>query len=422
MPVQSPALASSIPSNYQRAIDVTATLIADKGIKGTSLREIGLAANVNFGNLTSFFGGKERIVAECFRQTAQANIQRTKAFFAEAANLALPAEYGASLLWDMCETGGTRYRAETLVITELILAAEGNPLFEEILAGWFTERTRAFRKWGESIGLTVAAADTLNLVTLSESCFYLSCGRSLLYRLVAMGSLAELFAVCAGVKPQGHSEGLPDLARTFFSQGASPPATDAGKEAVGASTREQIVDAAADAVAEQGMDGVSTRLIAQKANISLGLISYHFPSITNLALAGLHRLLERVIEEMDDPETRNPVIDRMLGERRRPMTIPRASMFAYRGMCQLALTAGRMSAQAMAGQILRRRMGIVVVRAMDYSATSGRSRTLAASFALATSALFTLLPALPQHDRPEELEELLQFLTYEMLGFTSPAT
>lgn len=421
MSVQSPPLTPSIPSNYQRAIDVTASLIAEKGIKGTSLREIGLAANVNFGNLTSFFGGKDKIVAECFRQNAQANILRTQSFFAEAAKLSLSAEYGASLLWDMCETGGTRYRTETLVITELVLAAEGNPLFEEILAGWFAERTRAFRKWGESIGLSAPAADTLSLVTLSESCFYLSCGHSLLYRLVAMGSLAELFAVCAGIKPQGHSEGLPELAETFCSQGTSPPATDAGKEAVGASTRAQIVDAAADAVAEQGMDGVSTRLIAQKANISLGLISYHFPSITNLALAGLNRLLERVIEELDDPETRNPVIERMLNERRRPMTIPRTSMSAYRSMCQLALTAGRMSAQAMAGQILRRRMGIVVVRAMEYSATPSSSRTLATSFALATSALFTLLPALTRHERPDELEELLQFLTYEMLGFTSPA-
>lgn len=420
MPADLRDTALPIPSNFQRAIEATTALIAENGIKGTSLREIGLAANVNFGNLTSFFGGKDRIVAECFRQNAQANLQRTQAFFAEAAKLGLPAEYGCSLLWDMCETAGTRYRTETLVITELTLAAEGNPLYEGILAGWFTERTRAFRSWGQSIGLTDAASDALNLVTLSESCFYLSCGRSLLYRLVALGSLAELFAICSGVRPQGHSEGLSDLAQTFFSQGASPPATDAGKEAVGASTRAQIVDAAADAVAEHGMDGVSTRLIAQKANISLGLVSYHFPSITNLSLAGLNRLLERVIEEMENPETRNPVIERMLDERRRPVTIPRASMFAYRGMCQLALTAGRMSAQAMAGQVLRRRMGSVVIRAMDYSVTPSSSRTLAASFGLATSALFTLLPAMTNHERPDELEKLLQFLTYEMLGFTSP--
>jgi AcrR family transcriptional regulator len=420
MSVQSGALAPPIPANYQRAIDATASLIAEKGIKGTSLREIGLAANVNFGNLTSFFGGKERIVAECFRQNAQANLQRMQVFFAEAAGLALPAGHGASILWDMCETGGTRYRTETLVICELVLSAEGNPLFAEILAHWFAGRVQAFRQWGQSIGLTAAASDALNLVTLSETCFYLSCGRSLLYRLVAMGSLAELVAICSGARLAGGSENLPDLAHRFFSQAARPPATDAGKEAVGASTRAQIVEAAADIVAEHGMDGVSARLIAQRAAISLGLISYHFPSITNLALAGLNHLLERVIEEMDDPATRNPVLERVFDERRSPISLPRASLLAYRSMFQLALTAGRMPSQAMAGQVLRRRMGTVVMRAMDYAAPERNSRTVAASFALATASLFTLLPALSDQEQPTGLQDLLQFLTYEMLGFTSP--
>lgn len=420
MTVQSGALAPSIPANYQRAIDATAILIAEKGIKGTSLREIGLAANVNFGNLTSFFGGKERIVAECFRQSAQANLQRMQAFFAEAAGLALPAGYGARLLWDMCETGGTRYRTETLVLCELVLSAQGNPLFAEILAGWFTGRVQAFREWGQSLGLTAAASDALNLVTLSETCFYLSCGGSLLYRLVAMDSLAELVAICSGASLAGGFKSLPHLAHSFFSQ-VRPPASDAGKEAVGASTRAQIVEAAADIVAEHGMDGVSARLIAQRADISLGLISYHFPSITNLALAGLNRLLERVIEEMDDPATRNPVLERVFDERRSPISLPRASLFAYRSMFQLALTAGRMPSQAMAGQILRRRMGVVVIRAMDYASPRPNSRTVAASFALATASLFTLLPALADHEQPTGLQDLLQFLTYEMLGFTSPA-
>jgi AcrR family transcriptional regulator len=420
MSVSSGAPAPSIPANYQRAIDAATSLIAEKGIKGTSLREIGVVANVNFGNLTSFFGGKDRIVAECFRQNAQANLKRIRAFFTEASIVALPAGYGASILWDMCQTGGTRDRIETLVLAELILSAESNPLFAEILADWFAGRVMAFRQWGQSIGLTAAASDALNLVTLSETCFYLSCGRSLLYRLVALDSLVELLAICCGASLDDVAQGLPDLARSFFSQ-AGLPATDAGKEAIGASTRAQIVETAADVIAEQGMDGVSTRLIAQRADISLGLISYHFPSITNLALAGLNRLLERVIEEMDDLLTRNPVLERVFDERRHPVSLPRASLSAYRSMFQLALTAGRMPSQAVAGQILRRRMGTVVVRAMDYASPTRNSRTVAASFALATASLFTLLPALSDHEQLMELQDLLRFLTSEMLGFTSPS-
>jgi AcrR family transcriptional regulator len=406
----------SLPANFQRAIDAAGRLIAERGIKGTSLREIGLAANVNFGNLTSYFGGKDRIVAECFRQATEANLQRLQAFLGEAAGLSLPAEYGPSILWDICQTGGTRYRTETLVIAELVLSCDGNPLFRDILASWFCRRTRAFRDWGKSIGLAPEACDALNMVTLSETCFYLSCGRSLLYRLVASGSLTELFALCSNAMTADHSESLPELADKFFSD-ARPPATDAGKEAVGASTRAQIIDAAADIVAEYGMDGVTSRLVAQKADISLGLISYHFPSITNLALAGLNRLLERVIEQMDDPETRNPILERVFDERRRPVSLPRASLFAYRSMFQLALTAGRRPDQAMAGQILRRRMGIVVIRAMDFSAGCRRSRTLASSFALATASLFTIIPALPEGEMGIDLPGLLHFLTRDMLGF-----
>jgi AcrR family transcriptional regulator len=419
--MSAPLIASppSIPANFQRAIDAAARLIAERGIKGTSLREIGLAANVNFGNLTSYFGGKDRIVAECFRQTTEANLQRLQAFLAEAASLSLPAEYGPSILWDICETGGTRYRTETLVIAELVLSCDANPLFREILASWFNRRAQAFRDWGQLIGLATWSCDALNMVTLSETCFYLSCGRSLLYRLIASGSLAELFAICTDAAPDSGSASLPDLAYKFFSR-AGQPAMDAGKEAVGATTRAQIVDAAADIVAAQGMDSVTSRLVAQTAGISLGLISYHFPSITNLAMAGLHRLLERVIDELDDPDTRHPVIERVLDERRRPMSLPRASLLAYRSMFQLALTAGRMPEQAMTGQIVRQRMGIVVTRALDYAPTANQSRTLASSFALATAPLFTITPALSEDELDMDLPRLLQFLTRDMLGF-SPA-
>ncbi len=210
MTVQSGALAPPIPANYQRAIDATARPHRRKRHQGhQSCARSASPRDVNFGNLTSFFGGKERVVAECFRQNAQANLQRMHTFFAEAAGLALPARYGASILWDMCQTGGTRYRTETLVICELVLSAQGSPLFAEILADWFAGRAQAFRQWGQSIGLTAAASDALNLVTLSETCFYLSCGRSLLYRLVAVDSLAELVAICGSENLTGACEPCP---------------------------------------------------------------------------------------------------------------------------------------------------------------------------------------------------------------------
>lgn len=43
-------------------------------------------------------------------------------------------------------------------------------------------------------------------------------------------------------------------------------------------TRTQIVTAALLAIAESGFDGVSTRAIAARANVSQGLLTYHFKS------------------------------------------------------------------------------------------------------------------------------------------------
>jgi len=43
-------------------------------------------------------------------------------------------------------------------------------------------------------------------------------------------------------------------------------------------TREQIVSAALMAMSEAGFDGVSTRAIAERANVSQGLLTYHFKS------------------------------------------------------------------------------------------------------------------------------------------------
>lgn len=43
-------------------------------------------------------------------------------------------------------------------------------------------------------------------------------------------------------------------------------------------TREQIVSAALMAISEAGFDGVSTRAIAERANVSQGLLTYHFKS------------------------------------------------------------------------------------------------------------------------------------------------
>jgi len=55
-------------------------------------------------------------------------------------------------------------------------------------------------------------------------------------------------------------------------------------------TRDHIISAALSSIAEAGFDGVSTRAIAEKANVSQGLLTYHFKSKESLWRAAAERL------------------------------------------------------------------------------------------------------------------------------------
>ena len=66
-------------------------------------------------------------------------------------------------------------------------------------------------------------------------------------------------------------------------------------------TREQIVSAALVAISEAGFDGVSTRSIAARANVSQGLLTYHFKSkdlLWRAAAEHLFSLVNGTIEEV----------------------------------------------------------------------------------------------------------------------------
>jgi AcrR family transcriptional regulator len=65
-------------------------------------------------------------------------------------------------------------------------------------------------------------------------------------------------------------------------------------------TREQIVNAALIAISESGFDGVSTRAIAERANVSQGLLTYHFKSKDALWRAATDYLFEMANDSMKE--------------------------------------------------------------------------------------------------------------------------
>jgi TetR/AcrR family transcriptional regulator len=88
------------------------------------------------------------------------------------------------------------------------------------------------------------------------------------------------------------------------------------------STREKIVEAALSAMTETGFDAVSTRAIAQRAEVSQGLLTYHFATKDALWRAAADRLFALQDEAVGDamqavgpdapPEQRREVLRRLV--------------------------------------------------------------------------------------------------------------
>jgi TetR/AcrR family transcriptional regulator len=74
-------------------------------------------------------------------------------------------------------------------------------------------------------------------------------------------------------------------------------------------TREQIVIAALLAISESGFDGVSTRAIAERANVSQGLLTYHFKSKEALWRAAADHLFAMANDTMERALSPSPPVD-----------------------------------------------------------------------------------------------------------------
>ncbi|HWE57400.1 MAG TPA: TetR/AcrR family transcriptional regulator, partial [Acidimicrobiales bacterium] len=65
-------------------------------------------------------------------------------------------------------------------------------------------------------------------------------------------------------------------------------------------TRERILIAAAEVLSEEGVVGVSTRRVAERAGANQALIHYYFESIDNLMWEVVKRIAERAVVEREE--------------------------------------------------------------------------------------------------------------------------
>ncbi|NCG37757.1 MAG: TetR family transcriptional regulator [Actinobacteria bacterium] len=61
-------------------------------------------------------------------------------------------------------------------------------------------------------------------------------------------------------------------------------------------TQEQILDAAMQIIVRDGLEETSMRAVAEEAEVSLGLLSYHFEGKENLIVSAFRRAADRLME------------------------------------------------------------------------------------------------------------------------------
>jgi AcrR family transcriptional regulator len=79
----------------------------------------------------------------------------------------------------------------------------------------------------------------------------------------------------------------------------SPPGKDGRREA-GERTRQRLIDATRDLLAEHGEGGVSLRAITEAAGANVAAVSYHFGSKDTLVRAAIEESLDRLVQEQVD--------------------------------------------------------------------------------------------------------------------------
>lgn len=61
-------------------------------------------------------------------------------------------------------------------------------------------------------------------------------------------------------------------------------------------TQEQILDATMEVIVRDGLDSTSMRAVAEEADVSLGLLSYHFDGKENLVVSAFQRAADQLID------------------------------------------------------------------------------------------------------------------------------
>jgi AcrR family transcriptional regulator len=394
-------------------IDEATSLIAEAGVRGATLRKIGERSGVNFARLATRLGGKDQLLAACFSDVVERDLKQLAAIVEEFARVEV--SNPAPFLWALCEDAGGRRQSDHLVLTELLLAStrpELNALFRE----WLLRRHKVLRSMAVACGMDPVALDILGLIVLLECGFAVSNYRSVTYRFLAGWGLKEAVAQLSGRRLVVDQEELAQHSANYFiDYRATAEVKRTGDN--GAEGRDRIIAAAAAIIQEEGVDQLTNRAIARRAGVSLALTTYHFPSINELVVAGLRRVVDVLAASLDPRVTREEVRAAMLADRRNPAGASEDFVRVHRGWLQISLMAARSPREERLGYLMRRQIGLLAYAGVDEDKRgTSITRTAAASYALWSGAAYLVARAFPPDDQLFDFDAQAQLAARCLLG------
>ena len=125
------------PHRRDRLIDAALTVIAERGVAGTTHREIAKAADVPLGSMTYHFAGLDDILAEAFTRHTETIARVFDERLAAARTRADAVEAVVTLVADDLLSPGH----DLILTVELYVAAARNPRLKAVTQAWM-QRSR----------------------------------------------------------------------------------------------------------------------------------------------------------------------------------------------------------------------------------------------------------------------------------------
>lgn len=136
------------PQRRDRLIDAALTVIAERGVAGTTHREIARAADVPLGSMTYHFAGMDELLHEAFTRFAEHIAGAFEACLSAAGDADQAVEAVVDLVHDLSDPGSHRDR---VLAYELYTLAGREPRYRAITTSWMRrsrqELQRHFDPW-----------------------------------------------------------------------------------------------------------------------------------------------------------------------------------------------------------------------------------------------------------------------------------